>query len=305
MLTPTPALTSTDLLSPSLTTPAPDARSFPDRSATPDSGGVQLSQYQHSLQCDDDFTLQFAPTGLLYKSYLAGEKEPRFQSVWLVEKDRGMVWETALGGRVGIIRYGSSDPVFPEGWQLDMEGAALARVDLEEESDLEAADFRFGILSTWRMGPTAVKAGYYHLSSHIGDEYLIKNPGFQRLNYVRDSAIIGISHDLTDAVTVYGEFGYAFNGEDGAKPIELQYGIQYNPPDFGWPGGPFAGINGHTREDFGWITSVNVVGGWQWRSRKSNRSLRLGMQYYDGPAMQWEFAGQHESLLGGGIWFDY
>src|SRR5712691_3151622 len=58
---------------------------------------------------DNDVALemgfQILPTGLMYRSYLAGEKEPRFQSVWLNETGRGLVWETQMGGRVGLLRY--------------------------------------------------------------------------------------------------------------------------------------------------------------------------------------------------------
>ena len=102
------------------------------------------------FQETDDW--QVLPAGLMYKSYLAGEKEPRFSASWLNEKQRGLVWETQLGGRVGLIRYGTDDAINPEGWQFDVEGGAQTRVDPNQNSDLESADFRFGFLSTWRSG---------------------------------------------------------------------------------------------------------------------------------------------------------
>jgi len=249
---------------------------------------------------------QVLPEGLMYRSYLAGEKEPRFQFVPLVEKNRGLIWEAALGGRAGILRYGNTDEVHPQGWQFDIEGAVLARVDPEEESDLEAADFRAGFLSTWRSGPDAFKAGYYHLSSHVGDEFLIKNPGFNRLNYVRDSLIAGWTHDWTPDFQIYGEVAYAFNAEDGALPWEFQYGVQYSPiAPTGWNGAPFGGLNIHTREDFDWETGVNLVAGWQWRGATSNHIFRVGLQFYNGPSIQYSFVNRKETLIGGGLWFDY
>lgn len=249
---------------------------------------------------------EILPAGLMYRSYLAGEKEPRFQSMWLNETGRGLVWETQLGGRVGLLRYGTPDAVNPQGWQLDMEGGAQARVDPQQESDLEAVDFRFGLLSTWRFSRHSFKAGYYHLSSHIGDEYLIRNPTFNRTNYVRDSAVVGYTFDMIEDMSVYGEVGYAAGAEGGAKPLEFQYGYQYTPlRAYGFRGAPFFGINGHTREDFNWITSVNTVAGWQWRGEQTNHLFRLGLQYYTGPAIQWEFVGRNETLCGAGLWFDY
>lgn len=266
---------------------------------------VDRAQFQQAVSCDE-YSLQFGPSGLLYKSYLAGEKEPRISSAWLTPKEGNLVWENTLGGRVGVVRYGNCDPLHPEGWQFDLEGGVMARVDPQAPSSpLIAADFRIGLLSTWRFGDTAVKAGYYHLSSHVGDEFLIANPAFDRKNYVRDAVLIGITEYLTDDLSIYGEFAYALNAEDGAKPIELQYGIQYAPLVVGWPGTPYIAVNGHTREDFNYITSVNLMAGWMLRSRGSNRTLRVGMQYYNGPSMQWEFVEQNESLMGAGIWFDY
>ena len=64
-------------------------------------------------------------------------------------------------------------------------------------------------------------------------------------------------------------------------------------------------INGHSREDQNWVTGVNVVSGWQWRGAGSQHRFRIGMQYYQGPALQFSFVGRDEKLLGGGLWFDY
>lgn len=252
-----------------------------------------------------DYEWQVLPVGLMYKAYLAGEKESRMQSVWMSSRGRdGILWECTLGGHVGLLRYGTTDSVNPNGWQLDLEGAALPRVDMGHNDDLEAVDFRAGFLSTWRYDANAYKIGYYHLSSHTGDEFLIRNPGYNRLNYVRDSFIAGYTRNITRDLQGYGEIGYAFNHEDGAEPLELQYGLQYTPMVFGLRGAPFAAINGHTRQDFGYATSVNINAGWQWRGA-TNHIWRFGVQYYKGPALQYSFAGQKETLFGAGMWMDY
>lgn len=248
---------------------------------------------------------QFLPQGLLYRSYLAGEKEPRFAAQWLWERDRGLVWETALGGRWGLVRHGTYG-IDGEGFQFDVEGAALARVDPEEESDLEAVDFRAGLVGTWRKGRWRYKFGYYHISSHVGDEFLIKNPTHVRLNYVRDSLLVGVMYDITDDLQIYGEFAPALNANGGAEMGEFQFGAQYSPLiPTGIRGAPFAAINGHLRQEYDYGGSVNVVAGWQWRGARSNHLLRFGVQHYNGPSMQWSFVNRYECLTGIGIWFDY
>ena len=250
--------------------------------------------------------LQFLPNGLLYKPYLAGEKEPRFAAVWLYEKGRGWIWETAMGGRFGLLRYGTAGTQFPQGWQLDLEGAAFPRIDPIEGSEMDAVDFRAGWLLTWRDGPVAVKAGYYHISSHVGDEFLLRNPTFPRIEYVRDSLITGVTYDLNEVVTAYGEIGYSIGHIGGAEPLELQFGLQYSPAvSNGWCGSPFAAINGHLREDFNFGGNINIVAGRQWRGPESDHLFRIGFMYFNGHSLQYQFFSKHEELLGAGIWYDF
>lgn len=270
---------------------------------------TRVTQGDYEVFIDDEangeHVWQVLPEGLMYKAYLAGEKESRMASVWTSTQGRkGVLWENTLGGHVGLLRYGNRSAINPEGWQLDLEGAAMPRVDMGHDDDLEAVDFRAGFLSTWRYGPNAYKAGYYHLSSHAGDEYLLRVPSYTRLNYVRDSFIVGWTRFLTPDAQAYAEVGYAWNAECGAQPLEFQYGLQYTPMIFGFRGAPFAAINGHTRQDFGWITSVTAQAGWQWRGY-TNHLWRFGVQYYRGPNIQWEFAGQSQSSVGAGMWYDF
>ena len=252
------------------------------------------------------YSFQLLPDGLLYKSYLAGEKEPRISSVWLYEKNRGWVWETTLGGRVGLLRYGTEGAVNPQGWQFDLEGAAFPRIDPVVRSEMDSVDFRAGMLATWRSGPTAIKCGYYHISSHIADEYMLTHPTYHRIEYVRDSFILGLRQNLNDDLAIYGEVGYAFGHQGGAKPLEFQFGFEYSPAIAnGLWGSPFAAVNGHLREDFNFSGSLNAEAGWQWRGAVSNRLLRAGFQYYYGKSLQYQFFDKHEELLGLGLWFDY
>lgn len=255
---------------------------------------------------DFEYEWRVLPAGLMYKSYLAGEKEPRVQSVWLTDQNGHLWWETTLGGRFAFVRYGTANAVNPEGWELAFEGAALPRVDPRAESSpLIACDYRVGLLSTWRQGGDGFKAGYYHLSSHVGDEFLILNPGFDRLNYVRDSLIVGWTHNLNLDTQIYGEVAYAVLHEAGAEPLEFQYGIQYSPRVPGVLGAPFAAINGHTRQEFNYATSINIQTGWQWWGERTNHTFRIGLQYYEGPSLQYSFVNKYERLTGWGLWFDY
>ena len=248
---------------------------------------------------------QLLPGGLIYRSYLAGAKEPRLGSFWAYEKDEGWIWDIALGGRVGLFRYGTTDGARPDGWQLDVEGAAFPRLDPEEERDLVSADFRAGVPLTYGDGAYQVKFAYYHLSSHLGDEFMLKNPTIDRVNYSRDELVWGHSYYVTDDLRLYVEVGWAFVS-DVAEPWEYQFGVDYSPVgDYGFGGSPFAAFNGHLREEVDFGGNFVVQTGWQWRQAANGHLFRAGVEYFNGKDDQFEFYTRSQEKVGFGIWYDY
>lgn len=262
----------------------------------------------HPQTCEQQLCWQILPNGLLYKTYIAGEKEPRMQIVSFYDtKSKRKIWEAVLGGRAGLIRLSDPSVSNSDAFQLDLEGAVFARVLPDEVSAmLEGSDYRVGLYGTWKYDRVSYRAGYYHISAHVGDEFLIANPLFTRINYVRDSLLAGTAYELSDVSRIYGEIGYALGIEGGAKPLEFQFGAEYTPiPTTQFTGAPFAAVNTHLREDFDFKGGVNVVAGWGWQGEQSKRRLRLGLNYYNGPSLQYEFFDRWENLVGGGIWLDY
>ncbi|MBI2826154.1 MAG: DUF1207 domain-containing protein [Planctomycetia bacterium] len=255
---------------------------------------------------------QFLPDGLIYRSYLAGVKEPRFASVWSHRSGSGApptdnattLWDVTLGGRVGVLRYGTPNAYRPEGFQIDLEGAAEPRLDpLALSTPLISTDYRFGLPITYGRGRWQFKTGYYHLSSHLGDEFMQLNPGFQRINYVRDSVMLGIGYFWTDNLRLFGEFDYAVGVGGGSQPVELQWGADYSPAKPG--GAPFAALYGNMRQELNYGGFVVVQAGWQWRGGLALHTFRLGMEYVNGKSTHFEFFNQFEQRIGFGLWYDY
>ena len=251
---------------------------------------------------------QILPEGLLYRSYLAGDKEPRMQFLSLYDSVSGrQIWDAVLGTRIGLLRNGTVGGDNPQGFQLDLDGGVFARVLPEEPSAmLEGSDYRVGLTGSWREENTSWRFGYSHISSHIGDEFLLAYPTTPRLNYVRDSLLAGVSQDLTESLRLYGEIAWAAGVSGGAQPLELQAGSEWTPEAKSrWSGAPFLAVHGHFREEQGSLIGVNTTGGWNWRGQRSGHRLKLGANYYHGPSLQFSFTDRRESLVGGGIWLDF
>ncbi len=249
---------------------------------------------------------QLLPDGLMWHSYLAAPHEPRISTVIFRDTSDGIFWDATLGGRVGLIRYGTQGAKRPRGWQWDLEAATITRLDLLHAEDVESMDYRFGTEFTAAEGPWAMKFGYFHISSHVGDEYMIRNPTFKRVNYVTESWIVGASYQANDALRLYGEMANAFRASGGAKRYQFQTGIEYTPiAKVSARGAPFAAINWNFREAVDYDVSTTAQLGWLFRGPDSDHTIRFGLQYGTGPTSQYSFFTRREEYLGVGVWFDY
>jgi hypothetical protein len=286
--------------------------SSPHASAEPpfDEPYVDLDAYlegpgRHLAPAPQWCGLQLLPVGLIYPAQLANPKESRFSTHFINEQDEGWLMDATLGTRVGILRCGTCDGPRPQGFQVDAEGSSQIRIDLPDDRDLRSADFRAGVAFTFGTLRTQSKLSYYHLSSHLADEFLLKNPDFTRVNYVRDVLVIGQCVYLTERLRVYGEAGWAFY-TDVSKPWEFQFGADYAPAAPTGPGGaPFFAINGSLREEVNFGGGLTVQAGWAWQGDEHGRLTRVGMHYYNGESPQYSFFDVHEQQIGLGVWYDF
>ena len=268
---------------------------------------IVLQDYYQGQSCPDGcWGEQLMPDGLIYRSYMAGPRESKFQLNNLEESGTGdTLWDVILGGRRGVWRYGSFDTLHPEGWQLDLEGAAIIRLNLDHERDVDTSDFRFGVPLTYGSGKWQYKMGYYHLSSHLGDEFIVRTPGATRKNYVRDAIIFGASYNPTPAWRLYGETAYAFFTAGGAEPWEFQFGAEYAQPGVtGRRGTPFFATNGHLREEIDFGGDYTLQAGWLWRGA-SGSQFRTGLQLLTGHSNYYQWYDESEKQAGWAIWYDY
>ena len=250
---------------------------------------------------------QVLPEGIIYPSYMAGAHEPRMSGVPYWGKDSVRFLDVTLGGRIGLLRKGTVHPLWGNGWQIDFEGAAFPRLNLDEDWDMESTDFRAGIPLTYGCGNWQAKFAYYHLSSHLGDEFAIRNPGSlaDRINYSRDALVLGYSYYATPAARWYTEAGWAFHNDGGSQPWEFQFGLDYSPPGpTGVCGVPFFAVNGHLREELNYGGNLVVQTGWLWRG-VSGHTFRTGLHYSNGKSSQYQFFDQFEQQIGLGVWSDF
>jgi hypothetical protein len=256
------------------------------------------------------WTWQLFPAGLIYPSYLAGVNESRLGGVWNHDEDLHWMWDITLGGRAPVVRYGNRSVLYPEGFQLDLEGSVHLRLDLENQMDMDAQDFRFGFPISYGNKIWQVRTGYYHVSSHMGDERILRlqSQGIdpQRLNYVREALILGFSYRFRPSVKLYAEIDYAFWLGERTRPWHFQFGAEWSslyPTNEFW-GKPFAAVNVMLLQEHQYDGNITLQAGWQWRGAR-NQLFRLGVQYFGGVSEQYEHLAKREHKIGIGLWYDF
>ena len=277
----------------------------------------------------ENWTWQMFPQGFIYPTYLAAVQN-RLGGVWNYDKDLDWMWDITLGGRAPLMRYGNRSALYPEGWQLDLEGSVHLRLHMRECMDMEANDFRFGLPLSYGTKTWQVRTGYYHVSSHMGDERILRyqpnnypygdpaipNNGIglgtragsdNRINYYREALLLSYAYRPTPNTRLYAEVDYAVMQGECTKPWHFQFGAEYSqryPSRGGW-GSPFAAVNARLMQEHNFDGNITVQTGWQWRGAR-NELFRLGVQYIGGVSEQYEFiAGPREHKFGIGVWYDF
>jgi hypothetical protein len=86
-----------------------------------------------------------------------------------------------VGDSFGLVRFGGPNP--GDGLQLDVIGAIFAQFDVDSLStDLINADYTIGLPVSFRRGAFSIRTKLYHQSSHLGDEFLLRDTGIDREN---------------------------------------------------------------------------------------------------------------------------
>ena len=274
----------------------------------------------------EHWSWQLFPDGFIYPNYIAAVQN-RLGAAANYDSNIDWNWDITLGGKAPLVRFGNQSVLFPEGWQLDLEGSVHLRLAFMEQMDMEANDFRAGLPISYGTKVWQFKTGYYHVSTHIGDERLLRyydnpdpyyankkpykggraNDAPHRLNYVREALLLSFAIRPTPNSRAYAEADYAFAMGELTKPWHFQFGLEYSPvyPARGGWGTPYAAANVRLMQEHGFDGNITLQTGWQWRGSR-NELFRLGMQYFHGVSEQYSFMYHpKEHKVGFGAWYDF
>lgn len=249
--------------------------------------------------CDGGIWLPEDP--VLFRPFMADPREICYSAGWRFN-DNAMtknVIDVSFGDTLAIYRWCD---VWPWGGelQIELEGALWATFDpTTESSPLLNADYYGGIPITYAIDNWQFRLRGFHISSHIGDEFLLNHPGFDRRNASAEYIDFFISHDLTEEIRIYGGLGYlvAQDKEFKIKPFYSAVGAELRLLSWGFVdkcdrlyGCPIYGMHFRQNGEFKRHIDATYILGYEFGKLCGlYRKLRFFIEYHDGYSLEGQF----------------
>ena len=251
----------------------------------------------HDLQDHGGFSL--FPVGGYFQPLLADPMEPRLSISYgrmRVRGNSGLAARKRRQFNAGIATLGMdfASYRFPgeslcKGIQTGFYAASYSLLDWSTDSiDLLNTDFRVGFPLSMRSGAYSARFRFYHQSSHLGDEFIINNPGVKRENLSYEALEALGSVDM-GAFRLYGGGAFIIRSKPDLDHFMLQQGVEYFAKSFTisnrWGSvraRPVYGIDLRAYEVQDWGLSTHLVAGLEFFTTNGAQRFRFMLGATDG-----------------------
>ncbi|MGB0908902.1 MAG: DUF1207 domain-containing protein [Nitrospirales bacterium] len=257
------------------------------------------------------------PDDDVFTPLLAAPKEPKFvggyQRVRFRDANESLnVGIISAGGTFGL--WGHRHEINCDGLQFSLFGAIFSQFNLDADStDLINSDFQVGFPLTWRRGSVSTRLRVYHQSSHVGDEFLLRNPGFNRVNLGFEAVEVLVSLDPS-WWRVYAGGSYLIRRSPALDRGVIQWGLESRAIPRAAPilsrvmegvlVAPVLGADFQSFQQFSWNLNTSIMGGFEWSRVGSTRRYRLLLSYYRGHNPFGQFFDQNIQTYGIGLYIE-
>lgn len=238
---------------------------------------------------------------VLFKPLVADPREVNYSIGWRFN-DRALkvkhIIDVSFGDSITFYRWCNIGP-WKGQLEISLEGALWAVFDpLHDSSPLMNADYYVGVPITYAFGPWSFRLRGFHISSHIGDEFLINNPKFNRKNPSAEYVDFFVSHHKDD-IRFYGGLGVVASMDESFKigRFYAEVGAELHMSQLGFVdvhdqiyGRPFYGMHLHFQTKYEKHIDQTYVLGYEWGKLCGlQRILRVFMEYHDGHSWEGQF----------------
>ncbi len=228
----------------------------------------------------------------LFEPIIADPRQPQYSAAYRVgdEVVHHVAAAVSMGDELPIYRWCNVLPWHGE-MQIGLEGCIWAVFDMDTDThNLVNADYYCGIPVTYAFDNWSFRARLYHISSHLGDEFMVSNPDILRYNPSIEALDLYAAYTWGENIRLYAGVGDYFISDRSfrQRPLYFIYGAEVKflwwedlYHQLAWK--PFLAIFLQNKEMDDWILDQTYAVGmevgnvWGW-----GRKLRVMIEYHDG-----------------------
>jgi len=256
----------------------------------------------------DKFVDIAMPGHSLFQPLIADPKWPRFTVAYQRYLKDGAI-KSAFAPN-----FGASFPLYRivkkethAEWEIGVQAGLFGLMDIgTKPSALINADYYIAIPVTYSTGAWSGLIRGYHLSSHLGDEFMLTPEGkkTKRINLSYEGVDALLSYNF-NSFRLYGGGGYLINRDPKyIKPRKVQVGGEYYWYNTFFNGKlrPVAGIDIKSEEMSRWYPGISCKVGVQLENAAliSNK-VQFMLEYYSGKSIHGQFYNNKVRYIGFGI----
>lgn len=243
----------------------------------------------------------------IFKPLFADPKWARFAvayQYWDQNKLGKHVFAPTFGATFSLYRHNMDAGQL----EIGIQAGLFAIMDIgRDPTALLNADYVIGLPVAYRSGPWSNLTRFYHMSSHLGDEFMLTPEGkrLTRVNLSYEVLDNIVSYEFTNGLRLYGGGGYIVHREPSSlKPVRLQGGIEYRHPTTTWNNQlrPVVGLDLKSNQESRWEPDLSVKAGVQVQnSRLTDREVLFLVEWYKGHSMHGQFYKRRLNYVGVGV----
>ena len=250
---------------------------------------------------------KWLPRGLLFSPLHADPRWPHFSAIYR-NFTSGFGLEGGFSGNFGetFSIYRNKAPFGGE-WDFGVQGGVFSIFDVGKQSiDLVNADYLVGFMASYRNGGLSGFIRLHHQSSHLGDEFIVNNPGVERINLSFEELDAKLSYELASWLRIYGGGGYLVHRFPEIGRGTSQWGAELTSSRT-FLGGrlrPVAYADFQANERSNWTIARSLMAGFQFENtRIGDRQIQILAEYFAGPSPDGQFFRQKVEWIGLGVHF--
>lgn len=171
--------------------------------------------------------------------------------------------------------------------------------------ELVNTDYYVGIPLTAAFNEWAFRFRIYHISSHLGDEFMVNHPGFHRVNPSFEAVDFFTSYQPLKSLRVYLGMGAIFHSDPtfSQEPFYMEYGGEYRFLGMKFRkqrlyGGFFMAAHFRTYQYLKYDFDGTFVGGYEFTKLQGvGRAFRIFVQYHKGFSLEGQFMKKRTSYI--------